>query len=530
MAPIALPRSSTRTAAVPRFSGGLRALVPLLLVAGCASWHPPLPIPPEVTPDGVAARVLIPPDLNVNPPETVVKPGTPGQAPADPPATPCFGAERTTFALPDAIAFALQNNPRLRSARAGIERARGQEQVAFAPFLPQIDVLGQYGVTSSTLAPGVPGAAGFLLANGFGTRSYAETEAALQWTLYDFGRTGGRYRQAVARERITELQLARAGQTVEFDVAAAYLDLLLARASRRVQEDAVRRAQAILEDTVARRQGGVALKEDVLRAEVQLSESREALVLAREGELNAVARLNNAMGRNAGWPLEVLDLDVEPPLPGALASLLELAAAQRPEVGVARQAVAAAQEGRQAARGEFLPRIYVRGSAGHTDGQNVITGWQEGAGLHVEAPLYAGGRHRGELRAAEAEIEAAIADAQAILDAISLQVNLAYHGVLAARERIDLARTAVVQAEENLRLVRVRYRNGNATPTDIVDSEAALTRSQQRFYSATYTYLAALARLDYAVGQHQGAFTAKGQAPGPETLPAPRLDPGGKPP
>jgi len=200
----------------------------------------------------------------------------------------------------------------------------------------------------------------------------------------------------------------------------------------------------------------------------------------------------------------VIDLEVRPPLRGALANLLERAAAERPEVDLVRQAVAAAQEGSQAARGEFLPKISVVGSLGRTDGRNVVTGWQEGAGLHVEAPLYAGGRHRGELRSAEADVEAAVADAQTILDAISLQVDVAYRGMVAANERIDLSRTAVVQAEENLRLVRVRYRNGNATPTDIVDSEAALTRSQQRFFSATYTYLAALARLDYAVGQRQG--------------------------
>ena len=260
----------------PRLSSWPCVLAPLL-VAGCASWHAGLPVPPELTPDGVAARVLAPPDLNVNPAETVVKPGTPNRTPRDAPVSQDNPAEPTTFALPDAIAFALQNNPRLRSARAAIERARGQEQVAFAPFLPQIDLLGQYGVVSSTLAPGVPGHEGFILAGDFGTRSYAETEVGLQWTLYDFGRTGGRYRQAVARERIAELQLARADQTVEFDVAAAYLDVLLARASRRVQEDAVRRAEAILEDTVARRKAGVALKEDVLRAQVQLSESREAL-------------------------------------------------------------------------------------------------------------------------------------------------------------------------------------------------------------------------------------------------------------
>ncbi len=510
MACIASPRPSTPTAAVPRRHGRARVLLPLLLVAGCASWSRPLPIPPEVAQAGVAARLLVPTDLNVNPAETVIKPGPPGQATLGPPVNNGLELERTTFSLADAIAFGLRHNPRLRSARAAIERARGQEQVAFAPFLPQIDILAQDGTTSGTLAPGVPGPTGFLLANGIATRMYAQTEVGLQWTLYDFGRTGGRYRQAIARERIAELQLIRAKQTIEFDVAATYLDVLLARASRRVQEDAVRRAEVTLHDTVARRKGGVALKENVLRAEVQLSESREALVLAREREWGSVARLNNAMGRNAGWPLEVIDLEVQPPLPGALASLLEWAAAERPEVGLARQAVAAAQEGRQVARAEFLPRIFVRAVAGHTDGQNVITGWQEGAGLHLEAPLYAGGRRLGDMRSAEADIEAAIADAQVILDAISLQVNLAYRAVMAARERIDLARVAVVQAEENLRLLRVRYRNGNATPTDIVDSEAALTRSQQRFFSATYTYLAALARLDYAVGQRQGSFSPQG--------------------
>ena len=191
-----------------------------------------------------------------------------------------------------------------------------------------------------------------------------------------------------------------------------------------------------------------------------------------------MARLNNAMGRNAGLPLEVIDLDLQPPLPGALAHLLEQAAAQRPEVGLARQAVAAAQEGWQAARAEFLPKIFVRADVGYTDGTHVGTGFQEGGGLHLDAPLYTGGLHRGELRGADAEVEAAVADAQAILDLISLQVNLAYRGVVASRERIDLARTAVVQATENLRLLEVRYRNGDATPTDIVDSEAALTRSQ----------------------------------------------------
>ena len=297
MARIAWPGPSTQRAAVPRFAVGLRALVPLLLVAGCASWQRSSPVLPEVTAAGVAARVLIPHDLNVNPTETVVKPRTPGSPSADPSVTPVLGVGSTTFTLPDAVAFGLRNNPRFRSAGAAVERARGQGQVAFAPFLPQLDLFGQYGVTSSNLGPGVPGSAGFLRAINDEPHSYQETELAPVDPVR-LRADRRRYRQAVARGH-RRLQLDRAAQAVEFDVANAYLDVLLARASRRVQEDAVRRAEAILGDTAARREGGVALKEDVLRADVQLSESREALVVARQGEFNAVARLNNTMGRNA---------------------------------------------------------------------------------------------------------------------------------------------------------------------------------------------------------------------------------------
>jgi outer membrane protein len=522
MARSELPSTSALAiVALPQFFRSKWVFAAILLIAGCTNHPGPLPLPPEVGGEGVAARVLVPPNLNVNPPETVVPPLAPPQAPPNAPAPQLATPPPQTFSLGDAIAFAIENNPRLRAAGADVGHAAGQEQVACAPFLPMVDLIGQYGVVSGTLAPGIPGNEGFILPTGTGTRTYAETELGLEWIIYDFGRTGGRYHQSIAHERIAELQLARAHQTVEFDVATAYLGVLLARASRRTEEDAVRRADAILHDSVAERQGGVALREDVLRAEVQLSESREALVLARESEYDAVARLNNAMGRNASWPLEVIDLETQPPLPGALFDLLQRAAIQRPEVGLAQQAVAAAQAGWQAARGEFLPKIFARAALGDTLGDNVVTGFQEGVGLHLDAPLYAGGRHRGELQSADADIEAARADAQRILDCISLELNLAYRAVMASRERIDLARTAVAEADENLREVGIRYHNGNATPTDIVDAESALTRSQQRFFSATYSYLAALARLDYSMGQQQNALPTNAAINKPEMVPVP---------
>jgi outer membrane protein len=476
-----------------------------VLFAGCSSWHQPLPIPLELTEAGVQARLRIPAEANVNLAGTVIGSSQRSDSSQALPLNTSVEPEPAAFSLADAIAFAQQHSPRLRSARAAIERARGQEQAAFAPFLPEIDLLFQSGATRNNQGPGAPGATGFIrTSDDPGTHSYVQAELQLLWTLYDFGRRAGRYNQTVARERIAELQLARADQTVQFDVTAAYLNILLARASVLVQEDAIRQAEATLKDTRARLQGGVADPNDVLRAEVQLSESRDAFVNAQEAEFVAIAQLNNVMGRNAALPLRVVDLKLPPPeARPSLAESLEIAAAQRPEIGFARQAVVAAQEGVVTAKAAFLPRIYVRASTGRVDGAHVLTGWQAGAGLHLDLPLYTGGLLDGELRAAEAEVAVTVADAQTILDVISLEVNRAFQSEVAAGQRIELSRPAVVQAQENLRLVRVKYGNGDATPTDIVDAETTLTRSQQRLNSAIYTYLAALARLDYVMGREQ---------------------------
>jgi outer membrane protein TolC len=485
-------------------------LLAILLVAGCSSWHRPPPLPRDLADADPSSRILVPEGQNVTLAATVVRPEhLTNPSPeihrdrsGDPPSN--------LFTLPDALTFAMEHSPRLKSARAAIERSRAQEQVAFAPFLPEIDLLTQTGTTTHNLGPGAPGPTGFLLPASDSGHTYAQSELQLQLLLCDFGRTAGRYRQAAARERLAELQRVRAEQTVQFDVAVAYFNLLLARASHRVQEDAIARAEATLKDTQVRRRAGVADRDDVLRAEVQLSESREALVNAREAEYAAIARLNNAMGRNAGLPLQVLDLDApSPEAQPALADYLEKAAVQRPEVGFTRETITAAQEGQIAARAELLPRIFVRGTVGYVEGENVLKGWQEGAGLHIQQALFGGGRRLGELHAAEADVAAAFADAQTILDRISLEVSLAFRGVHATAERIALSRTAVVQSQENLRLVGVKYRNGNATPTDIVDAETAMTRSQQRNYSASYEYLAALARLDYTLGCPQGGFLKK---------------------
>lgn len=502
-------------------------------LAGCAFVHPG-PGPAALTPDDVAARVTTSASLEqvASPVVHAASASSPENAPpaaAAEPAEPAEPAGTPHFTLPEAVDYGLKNNPRLAAALAAIERARGQEQVAFSPFLPQVALLNHAGVTSPRLGPAAAGNTGIIISGPEFIHTFAQTSLELEWTLYDFGRTAGRHHQAVQRSRIAELQSIRAEQTVGFDVATAYLHVLRAAAFRRVQEEAIRRIEASLKDTKARRAAGVAEKDDVLRVEVLLAAAQEDLDTARETELAALAQLNNVMGRNASCPLQVVDWSAEPPLTLTVVQALEVAANLRPEIRGAQHAVAAAQAGRDAAAAEFLPRVFTLASVGGTTGEHVARGDQEGAGLRLDVPLYTGGRHRGELHAADAEVQQTLAEARSVLDSVTLQVTLAHLAASTARKKIEHDRPAIAEARENLRLVRNRYRNGDATPTDIVDAETALTGAELRLASATYEYLAALVRLDYALGNPLGRSLgppcAGTEADAAEVLPAPRPAP-----
>lgn len=403
--------------------------------------------------------------------------------------------------LSEAIDLAYQNNPRLRVAQEAMEQARGGRQAAFAPFLPT--VIGSYRyVASPSELEGFAGSDVPFVVN-FGSNGVQEfqlTELRLQWTVWDFGRTPGRYQQASLRTEIAGLQYDRARQTIAFDVTAAYFRVLQARATRTIEEQAERRAEAFLKDTKNLFERGVVDRNDVLRADVQLAEVRQALVSARSAEAVALASLNLAMGLNVNRSPDVAEQAQEPAFDLPLAECLQLAADNRREFDVAQKSIGIAEQGVRTVKADFLPRVFVRGVASFIEAsgagdQNVQVG-----GFHIETNLYDGGRRRGELRAARSSMRASTATAQQICDTIAFEVNQSFRAVEDARERIALTKTALVQARENLRLLLNKYRAGAATPTDVIDGETTLTRAQQNALAALYDYQTALARLAYAMG------------------------------
>ncbi len=230
-------RSKTVRASTSLRRAGLISAI--CVVAGCSwtgPWQPALSLPREVTPDGARDRIVAPVTLDTTevktgdanaltstdepaaPQKKVVPASFLTRVPATTPVVASFDASPSdaatpTFSLPDAIDFGVRNNPRLVAALAVIERARGQSEVAFSAFLPQVDFLTHEGITSPNLGPASAGVTGIIVPTATATHDYAQAELQLSWTIYDFGHTGGQYHQAQAHEQIAELQSTRARQT-----------------------------------------------------------------------------------------------------------------------------------------------------------------------------------------------------------------------------------------------------------------------------------------------------------------------------
>jgi len=112
----------------------------------------------------------------------------------------------------------------------------------------------------------------------------------VQYTLADFGRRGAMARQCIARK--ARFRLGSRSPDHRLEVVQAYLRLLAAQATSRVREEATRDAQRILDDTKARREGGVVERDAVLRPSRTVRLARQALSARRKPNARRRATLN----------------------------------------------------------------------------------------------------------------------------------------------------------------------------------------------------------------------------------------------
>jgi OMF family outer membrane factor len=118
----------------------------------------------------------------------------------------------------------------------------------------------------------------------------------------------------------------------------------------------------------------------------------------------------------------------------------------------------------------------------------------------VQFDIFQGGAKRAQLSRQRALQEKVVAMEQGASDAVRLEVRRAYYDVDASRQQIEVARAAIAQSQESLRINQDRYDSSLTTITDLLGAEDAARRSQTDYWEAIYHFRTSYANLELASG------------------------------
>ncbi|HSK39620.1 MAG TPA: TolC family protein, partial [Arenibaculum sp.] len=315
--------------------------------------------------------------------------------------------------------------------------------------------------------------------------------------IYNGGRTKAGREAARAG---TEAALQNAGavrNTLAFEVARTFYSVLKTREFIRATGASVRSFEDSLIIASNRHHGGTILKAELLDVDVRLAQAREDFVRARNANALAERALRNLIGIEGG-EFTVADSAPAAGVPEAGGGV------ERPELAALREEQRAAEAGVRRARGGYLPRVDAFGSLDYDRGWRFdADGKSYTVGVMAQWSLWDGRLTRGEVRQAQASLEATQEEQRKLRLDLDFEVEQARLNLNAATERLTVTEKAVAQAAESVELTRARFEQGLAIATQLIDAETAFTAARVRRADSEADERIAIAALRKALGLPQ---------------------------
>jgi outer membrane protein TolC len=403
-----------------------------------------------------------------------------------------------------AIVRAIDHNLGVLLAEQSVGRAQGARWRALAELLPNVNArvsetrqilnLAAFGFGST---PGGPFADFPSLVGPF---NVFDARVYLSQTVLDFGALND------ARAEAHNLEAARltfrsARDFVIHVAGNLYVQALAASARADAARAQQQTAQTLYTQALDLKQAGIVAGIDVLRAEVQLN----TLTQRATSTVSDFEKAKLQLARVIGLPLgQAFSLDGNlPDLPSTDLSIdaaVDAALKSRPDYLAALERVHAAESARQAVIGSALPSLQVNadyGDIGLTVGDARGTYALMGA---VNIPIFQGGRTRGRLLEADADLRNRRAEAEDLKASIYYEIRAAMLDLDSTAQQLSVAGKARDLAQQQLTQARDRFAAGVASNIEVVQSQDAVAVASEQYIAAQYGYALAKGAVIRGVG------------------------------
>ncbi len=427
-------------------------------------------------------------------------------------------AQKRSLSLDEAIAAGLEASPALHASRMKVDASSARTREVAAARLPALKLGAGYTRLSeippfSVTLPISPQP--IVVSQNYFNNWNLRLSA--QQPLF----TGFRLEAGTESARMLEASagwdLTKDRAEFIFAVKSAYWSLARARELEAVVAETILQVQEHLKDVRAFYDQGLLVRNEVLRTELQLSSTELMRIDARNASEMARTSLNTLIGIPVETDLELTSpadavvsqapADLGTGDEAAARSLIDAALAARPEIRSSEFRIKASEAGLKAARSGWYPQVslagnyyYLRPNPRILPALDRFKGTWD-VGIAVSFDLWNWGQTRSQTEQAKAQLAQARDARQLLEDQAVLDVTQSRLALVQARDKIGVAAQSVVQAEENLRLVRDRFRQGVALNSDVLDAEVFLLQAKTTRTQAAIDLALAQARLEKALGK-----------------------------
>lgn len=409
-----------------------------------------------------------------------------------------------TITIVTAITRALEHNLGVLTAEQSLGKAEGARWRALSGLLPNIN--GRIAETRQTINlaafgfGGGPGSPFADIPTIVGPFNVFDARIFLSQSVLDFGALNGARAEAhnVEAARLT----FRSARDFVINVAGTlYVQALAASARADAARAQQETARTLHQQALDLKQNGLIAGIDVLRAEVQLSTQTQRATIA----VNEFEKAKLQLARVIGLPLGQR-IALDPALPDLPAADLSIDAAvalgykTRPDYQAALERVSAAEATRRSIVGDALPSVRVNadyGEIGLSPADSRATFAVTGA---VNVPIFQGGRTRGRLLEADADIRNRRAEAEDVKASIYYEVRAAFLDLDATAKQLAVAGKTRDLAAQQLTQARDRFAAGIASNIEVVQAQDAVAVATEQFIAAQYGYDLAKGALVRGVG------------------------------
>ncbi|MCU1327822.1 MAG: outer rane efflux protein [Bryobacterales bacterium] len=402
------------------------------------------------------------------------------------------------LSLQDAVTRALKYNLGTELAGENRRAASGQRLIELSRLLPNIDANVRESSQQNNLAafglslPGFPQIVG-----PFGL---TDARASLSQQIVNF-RSINRVRASSQEVRAAELTYKDARETVVALAASLYLQAASGLSRIEAAQAQVTAAQALYDQALDFRRNGVIAGIDVLRAQVQLQSQQQRLIAFRNDFEKQKLSLGRAIGLPDGAQLRLTDKmpEANAPLP-SLDDALTQSYTQRKDFLSEQARVTAAELSVKAARASRLPSLGFIGDYGALGPNPTNAHGTYTAAISLNIPVWEGGRISGEIEEADANLKQLRARLADLKGRIGFEIRSAVLDLNAAKERLDVNRSAVELARQQEIQARDRFVAGVANNLEVVQAQEAVAAANENLIASLYAFNIAKADLARATG------------------------------